>query len=383
MEVVERKGLGHPDTICDAIADTVSVQLSRLYLERVGEVLHHNLDKGLLAAGSAETRFGGGRVLKPMRLVMGDRATYHIDDQEFAIVDISKRTAKDWVASNLRNVDPDRDVEYQVEIKPGSASLLDLFKRRGMKGSNDTSAAVGYWPPTETERIVLDLEHHLNSKGFKKRFPETGEDVKVMACRRKRDLDLIVAMPMVDRFIRSVGSYFSLKKSVLESVNRFLEPYERFSAKRVLLNALDRRGAGESGVYLTVTGTSAECGDSGQIGRGNRSNGVISLNRPSSSEAFAGKNPVNHIGKIYDILSFRLAKSIQEDNDDIREACVWIMGVIGRPIDQPLTVSVGLLMKQGASLSSCRSKVEDIVKESLQKINKLCDELARKSAVVT
>ncbi len=46
-------------------------------------------------------------------------------------------------------------------------------------------------------------------------------------------------------------------------------------------------------VFLTVTGTSAEMGDDGSVGRGNRCNGLITPNRPMSMEATSGKNPID------------------------------------------------------------------------------------------
>ena len=60
MEICERKGLGHPDTICDLIMNQVSVDLSKEYLRQFGTILHHNLDKGLISAGGSEVAFGGG-----------------------------------------------------------------------------------------------------------------------------------------------------------------------------------------------------------------------------------------------------------------------------------------------------------------------------------
>jgi len=79
FEIVERKGLGHPDTICDAILDQVSVRLSKEYLDRFGTIMHHNADKSFLVAGEVETKFGGGNVKQPMLLIFGDRATSQVD----------------------------------------------------------------------------------------------------------------------------------------------------------------------------------------------------------------------------------------------------------------------------------------------------------------
>lgn len=76
VEIVERKGTGHPDFMCDALMETISVALSREYKRTFGTILHHNIDKGLLAAGKTEIAFGGGRLIKPMELIIGDRATF-------------------------------------------------------------------------------------------------------------------------------------------------------------------------------------------------------------------------------------------------------------------------------------------------------------------
>ncbi|MEM2352356.1 MAG: methionine adenosyltransferase, partial [Thermoproteota archaeon] len=185
IEIVERKGLGHPDTICDSIMDEVSVNLCREYLEKIGVILHHNIDKSLLVAGEVEVRFGGGAVKKPMKLIFGDRATFEVDKIKIPVAEIAVQTAKDWFKRNLRFVNPEEHVIYQVEIQPGSQALTDIFKRsKRILGANDTSAAVGWAPPTLTEKTVFSLEKYLNSRDFKRRFPETGEDIKVMGFRR-------------------------------------------------------------------------------------------------------------------------------------------------------------------------------------------------------
>ena len=69
VELVERKGVGHPDSICDSIMDEVSVALCREYENTFGRVVHHNIDKALLVAGSTSPRLGGGTVEEPMRLI--------------------------------------------------------------------------------------------------------------------------------------------------------------------------------------------------------------------------------------------------------------------------------------------------------------------------
>jgi S-adenosylmethionine synthetase len=378
IEIVERKGLGHPDTMCDSMMNEVSVSLCKEYLDRVGAIMHHNIDKALLVAGEVETRFGGGKVKKPMKLIFGDRATFKIDDIEIPVGEIAIQTAKDWLKKNLRYVDPDKHMTYQIEIQPGSAALNDIFRRGGeMLGANDTSAAVGWAPLTKTEKAVLTTENYLNSKAFKKRFPETGEDIKVMGLRRGSELDLTVSMAFVDCLVESEKQYFEKKAESLEDINCFVKENNSFQKICTRLNTLDVVGRGVDGVYLTVLGTSADGADSGQIGRGNRVNGVISLNRPQCSEAAAGKNPVSHVGKIYNLLTFKVANEIHQQVPGIKEVYVWMLSNIGRPIDQPAIAVVQIIPQAGVPFDAVQNKAEKTVDNELANINKFCMDLAK------
>ena len=377
IEVVERKGLGHPDTICDSIMNEVSVKLSQVYIEKFGTILHHNIDKSLLAAGKVKTRFGGGIVEKPMKLIFGDRATFEANGISIPVGEIAIQTAKDWFRKNLRFVDPDEHVEYQIEIQPGSSALTDIFRRGGkVLEANDTSAAVGWAPMTKTENIVLATEKYLNSKRFKDRFPETGEDVKVMGFRKDDELELIISMAFIDRFINDEKDYFEKKARVLEDVKKFVEEKSGFEKIDIQLNTLDTPGRGLNGIYLTVLGTSADGADSGQVGRGNRVNGVISLNRPQCSEAAAGKKPVSNVGKIYNLLTHEIAKDIYANVSGIREVYVWMLSKIGRPIDQPVVVAVQIIPENSISFDKIRKEAERIIDYRLEGINEFCMKLA-------
>lgn len=380
VEIIERKGLGHPDTICDRIMNQISINLSEEYLKRIGAIMHHNTDKSLLAAGEVEYKFGGGRIVKPMLLVMGDRATYVAGDVEIPVNEIAITTAKEWFKNNLRFVDPENDVIYQNELKRGSAALTDIFARKekgAVLGANDTSAAVGYAPHTATENIVVELEQYLNSKKFKSEFPVSAEDIKVMGLRQGRDLHLTVSMAFVDRFVQSEDEYFKKKAEIEEAIHNFLkEKDSNFEEMVVYINTLDQRGRGVKGVYLTVGGTCADGADCGQVGRGNRVNGVISLNRPQSSEAAAGKNPVSHVGKIYNVLSYKIADEIYNNVNGLKEVYVWLLSQIGRRIDHPKVAAAQIVMADG-SIEGVRKEVQEVINKELDNINNFCMDLAR------
>ena len=376
VEIVERKGIGHPDSICDAVMERISIELSREYQKQFGAILHHNIDKGFLVAGNAEIRLGGGRITEPMRLIFGDRATYELNGKTIPIAQIAVTTAQRWIKEHLRFVDPEEHVRYDVQIKPGSPELVDIFHRE-VPGANDTSAAVGYAPLTETERLVLLTENHMNSAPFKAQFPEAGEDIKVMGFRRGNELNLTAAVAFVDRFIDSEATYFRRKRQMHEAVEEFVRSETKAVGQVTLhLNTLDRPGRGMGGMYLSVTGTSAESGDSGQIGRGNKVNGVIALNRPMGTEAAAGKNPVSHVGKIYTIMTHQVASRIYKEVRGIREVYVWMLSQIGSAIDQPTVAAAQVILEKRARQAVAVRKVREIMERELGNINTLCRDLA-------
>lgn len=380
VEIVERKGVGHPDYICDAIMDSISVALSQEYLKIFGDILHHNIDKGLLAAGQVERCFGGGRVLKPMELIIGDRATFKAGGKDIDVEGIAVKTAKRWFDYNLRFVDSENDVRYRSVLAPSSEELKDIFKRKGkIRGANDTSAAVGYAPFTPMENAVYETERFLNSEEIKKTHPETGEDVKVMGLRKGDTLDMTVAMPLILRYVENEKDYFIKKDKIKTLINRFAHDEFKFDKINIHLNTLDRRGEGLNGIYLSLLGTSAEDADSGQVGRGNRVNGVISLNRPMGTEAAAGKNPVSHVGKIYNILAHEMAKDIYDNVEGIKEIYVWLLSEIGTRIDRPHLASAQIVLQRGADKKKVCKKSEGMIEKWLTDIGRLCMELARGS----
>ena len=313
--------------------------------------------------------------MKPILLIFGDRATTKFGDETININEICIDTAKNWIRKNLRFVDPEKHIKYQVEIKPGSAALTSIFKKGDeILGANDTSAGVGYAPLSETEKLVLETEKFLNSKHFKTEFPETGEDVKVMGIRHMDKIYLTIAMPFIDSFINSEKDYFRKKEEILEIIKNFTRERSKYKVFADL-NTLDEEGKGIDGVYLTVTGTSAENADSGEVGRGNRVNGLIPLNRPVSNEAAAGKNPTSHVGKIYNLLTHRIAREIYRQVSGLKEVYVWLVSEIGQPIDQPKIAAVQVI-PEGELSNYEIERIRDVVSRELENIKLFTLDLA-------
>ncbi len=374
FEFVERKGLGHPDTICDLVMDKVSIELSKLYLKETGVIQHHNMDKTMLVAGQTENKFGGGKILKPMKLVMGDRVTTSVDGRQLPIGDFAITTAKSWFEKNLRYV-KDEHVEYQLELGKSSGQLRSIFKSQESIASNDTSVLVGYAPYTETESIVLDMEQYINSKKFKTEFPASGEDVKIMGFRNGEYLDLTVAIAFVDSFVDSQNDYFKKKRQMLDALTEFARMKTALKVNTAI-NCLDNENKGIEGMYLTVLGTSADNADSGEVGRGNKANRVISPSRPAGAEAIAGKNPVSHIGKIYNALSFKIADEIYKHVLGLDEVFVWMYNIIGMPVNDPKAVVVQPITKNNSEISHSQiNHINEIVNSNLENMDEFCKKL--------
>ncbi|MDM7935766.1 MAG: methionine adenosyltransferase [Methanothrix sp.] len=314
FEVVERKGIGHPDTLADGISESISRSLCRFYLEESGRILHHNVDKVLIVAGRSAPRYGGGEILRPPTIIVGGRATRPSDRPLAEIIDGAVRP---FLRETVKNLE-----EFAIDprVDEGAPELQSLVGH----GANDTSIGVGYAPLSPTEQLVLELERDV--RGVR----GVGEDTKIMAVRIGEKLTLIVAAAMVSRFIGSREEYEDAKARVREAV-------ERRAEAEVCVNCADF----EENIYLTVTGTSIEMGDDGATGRGNRGNGLITPMRPMTMEAIAGKNPVSHVGKIYNVLA-QLAASEISELEGVKEAYVTLVSKIGSPIGQPLLRSVRL-----------------------------------------
>lgn len=370
-EVVERKGLGHPDTICDALAERLSVKLSQYYLEHSGAILHHNVDKALIRAGRAQPAFGGGDMSEPLDVYFAGRATTEVGGRSVPIEEMAKDAAHEWFRENLHAIDPTVHVRVHCLIRPGSSDLRELYARGRAEAAvplaNDTSIGVGYAPLTDLERLVLELEEHLNSRAFIAQHGAHGEDVKLMAVRMGESARITVARAFVGRYLDSMRAYVDATEMLKQEILRFAG--SRGLDLDVRINAADDASSGS--VYLTVTGTSAEAGDDGEVGRGNRANGLITPLRPMSLEALAGKNPVTHVGKLYNVVARTIAESLVDSTSDIAAATCTLVSEIGRRIDDPRTVHVTLQTQRGSSPADFTGLVQDVVVAHLSSIGRL------------
>ncbi|MDH7493681.1 MAG: methionine adenosyltransferase [Candidatus Saccharicenans sp.] len=361
VEMVERKGKGHPDSLCDGAAEELSVALSEIYRRETGRILHHNVDKAVLVGGSSSADFGGGRVVEPLQLYIVGRATRELNGKKIINADVEKYLKKrigDWMMGQV----PHLKAEYfdvKLLIRSGSEDLVSIFADdETPPRANDTSLAVGYAPLSELERLVLETEKYLNDQEGQQRFPALGQDIKVMGVRKGERVTLTVAAAFVADEVKDRKTYEQLKKEIARFLSQeFVRKYTGREVE-VIINNADT----EETAYLTVTGTSAEAGDDGQVGRGNRANGLITPYRPMSLEAVAGKNPVSHVGKIYSIMSQLIADRIVQEMPEAQQVYVYMVSQINQPITEPQALNVELW---GVEAQKVRAEVKKIADEVL------------------
>ena len=379
IEIVERKGIGHPDSVADALAETVSRALCKMYKKEIGTVLHHNTDETQIAAGKAAPRFGGGTIIDPTYILLVGRATTDVTVnkvlKELPCKPTALKAAHEYMKKTFPNIDVDSDIILDAKLGMGSDDLTGVYKTSGVL-ANDTSFGVGYAPYSITDRLVLETEEFINGKKFKSVLPETGQDVKVMGSRVGNKITMTSACAMVDRYIPDKTHY---KAAIEDMYNRVNEN---------ALNIIDKSGENikfkldintgdnykNNVYYLTVTGLSQEMGDDGSVGRGNRCNGLITPYRPMSMEATSGKNPITHIGKLYNIMSKLIAEDVAKKVSPEVEVRVRILSQIGKPVSEPLNCNVQLVSAtENKKLSKWKQEAQSIANDWLDNVDKVTD----------
>ena len=370
VEFVERKGIGHPDSIADGCAESVSRALCKMYLERYGRILHHNTDETQIVGGQSAPKFGGGAILEPIYILLVGRATTTVNGERLPYRTTALKAASEYLEKTCKNLDVEWDIVLDCMIGQGSVDLRGLYDQRLL--ANDTSFGVGFAPLSETEKITLETERFMNSKLCKK-MPELGEDVKVMACRTGNNIDLTVAVAIVSSKVPDKSHY----KSVIEECREnCLDNAQKLTKRKVNVFVNTADDYAKDIYYLTVSGLSMENGDDGSVGRGNRSNGLITPMRPMSMEACAGKNPVTHVGKLYNLLANQVAGEIHKvGRGDIIEVHTRILSQIGHPIDAPQAASASIDYAEGVNPKKYEAEIRAVYDEKLANIGSLTEQI--------
>lgn len=392
FEFIERKGIGHPDTLSDHLAETLSREYSNETRRRFGAILHHNFDKVGLLGGKSFVAFGDGHMTSPVRVLINGRVSTSFAGEQIDTEDLIRSTTKRFFNKRFGDLIRPEDLVFHMNLSNGSSngktdeanaekgSRKYWFEPRGLQDlhelthlhANDTSLGCGYAPFSPLEQAVLAVEGLLNSEEYKKAHAWCGNDIKVMANRIGDNVDITMCVPQIANHVSNATEY----KENLELVRTDLEQeLEKFFGKNFTLHLNTRDNFGTGQLYLTATGSSIESGDEGLVGRGNRINGLIANNRPMSMEGANGKNPVYHVGKLYNIAAFRTAKAIYEETGSPAE--VFFVSQTGQDLINPWKAYVKLDKKDTPI-----EGVAGIVRAQLALIPQITEELLRGEIVL-
>ncbi len=373
IELVERKCLGHPDSIADGIAESISRALCREYLQEFGAVLHHNTDQGEVVAGESVPKFGGGKVIRPIFILIDGRATKKFNNVAIAADAIAVEATRDYLRTHFTTLNLERDVIMDCRLGTGSTDLQDVFKPCDgrVPRANDTSFGVGHAPFSDVENIVINVSDYIDDK-LRPKYPAIGQDIKIMGVRDRNTIILTVACAIVDKYCADISEYKEYMALLSKEIGKVAQKQTK---RNVVVHVNTADDIKNNSVYLTVTGTSAEMGDDGSVGRGNRCNGLITPNRPMSMEATSGKNPINHIGKIYNLLSTQIANDCIAQVEGIDEMYVRLLSQIGQPIDRPLVASVQVLPQPGVKMQKIKGEIEGIVDTWLENVTDITEKV--------
>lgn len=372
-ETVERKGIGHPDSLADALALELSRAYSQFSLASCGAILHHQFDKLVIVGGRTEVDFGGGRFVEPVRVLLLGRVSRSFGGRTLPVTELLTEHTRQFFGARFPMLDLARDLVVEDRLTssagPGTlrsstGAIAEMFAPsstatvRGYEAlvANDTSAGVGRSPLTALESAIVTLETFLTGEARTRR-PWLGTDVKVMAHREGEDVDLTVCVPQIAAHVPSRTAYQAnleeLGPLMLEQLAGWFDP------ARVTLSINTKDDETTNNHYLTVSGASLS-GDIGAVGRGNRLDGLISFTRPMSLEGFAGKNPRYYVGFIYSALAVELANALHAHDGQAAE--VEIVSQNGGPLAAPWRVTVTTLSTAdvGRLVEAHLAAVEDL-----------------------
>ncbi|MEV5632097.1 MULTISPECIES: methionine adenosyltransferase [Micromonospora] len=349
FDVAERKGIGHPDSLADLVADSFSRRYSATCRERFGAVPNHWVDKVTLVGAAADVRFGGYDIRKPVDCYLFGKVTERIDGNDASVAKLFDDTVRAVLTSTLDDptilghlrihvnntagtgVDHDREF-YQPRTAAGITKVL-----ASEAVANDTVVCAGTSLRGIAARTAVRLETLLTGATFRTRY-QTGTDVKVMVVRDRGQLDVTAAVPFHPASVHGWSEYRTALDAIRDEIEgelkRVLDETPTATGARLSLNTKDVPGRG----YLAPFGTSLGKGDCGAVGRGNRYNGAIEPLRPASGEAPAGKNPLHHVGKIYTAVADELARRIMAELGTYAE--VLIAARNGGQLDDPAYVLI-------------------------------------------
>ena len=393
FEVVETKGKGHPDNICDTLAEKISANYSNYCLTNYGVIFRHMIDKLSILGGGSVVKFGGGYMISPIKILVNGRFTDRYNNEKIDYMHIVNSTIKEYIKELFPMLEIEKDLviidNTHHNEGPGvvydennntknerkkffeACGVEDAKKHNNHNKCNDTSTTVSYFPMSKLEQTILNIEQLLNSDEYKKENPWVGNDIKVMGIRKNDDIEITCCVPLITKYVNDIVDYKNKLNNVKSDIKREIQKKFKNNSTKIYLNTRDNFENND--LYLTLTGSAIESGDEGAVGRGNRSRGVIPFSRNFSMEAACGKNPVYHTGKLFTAIGDVISENIYEKYKI--QNVVYCTSKMGDNIEEPWNISIELNRKISKNDEEI---INGMVNEVLKNHYKITEEIINK-----
>lgn len=321
IEIVERKGLGHPDTLADKLAEECSRVYSKYCLDNFGCVLHHNFDKLYIGAGCF--RYDGVKVnkLSPVKVYLNGRASKNFGSKKINLDKLLTPVIKSYLQSVLPRLE-DEDLEIHINCTQNT-KVENWFSPRTIDDvpdskelfANDTSLCVAHYPKTYCEELALLVEQffwNFKTNFATPKFDDVGQDIKVMVSRLNNDITLTICIPVYCDKFSNKKEYCLILNKYEKLISKYIESIPNPKEYNIDLQ-INKMDNGDYLYYSLAKGSCIECGEEGIVGRGNNSQGIIPSLRSHTMESPFGKNERYHTGRVLSFLADKTVKKIYEE----------------------------------------------------------------------
>lgn len=352
IEVVERKGIGHPDTLAGLISESSCIAICKFFIKKYGIIPRFNIDQVEINGGDIDVDFLRSKIIKKGIISISGKISY-FNRRDIKIINrVIKLEAEKIIKKNIsKNIVKFFDIKINIGVYSIKNKLF--FENKLIPLCEDTSLGIGFYPYTNIETLTLDISHQLDK--LSNIFP-IGRDNKVMIVRRNKNIRIIISTAFLSTKIKDIDEYFYIKKNFELRLENFIKSRTKDKFELIVNNADNKD---EKRVYITLFGTGAEH-DKGSLARGNSISGLITPYRPASFEVIYGKNPVYNASKLYNLLARYLAQKIVwliKEKDIF--ITVQILSALGNRIDRPEAIFINISRKIN---SLQMSKIEEIIR---------------------
>jgi len=323
IEIVERKGIGHPDTLADKLAEELSRVYSIYCLKNFNCILHHNIDKLYIGGGLFVMKKNKITKINPIRVELNGRVSNTMNGKKIDLEKLFVPVIKEYLSTVIPRLNPETDLNIIINCTQYSKREFWYTPRNindvpdsGKLFAADTALCVNHSTKTFCERLTFELEQsfwNYNEKGYASpKFSKIGQDIKVMVSRIHNDIVATVCMPVYKDVYSTHEEYNNIIKFHEARLTKIAN-HMNFDKKYNINIEINRLPDGAYRNYSLVVGSCIECGEEGIVGRGNNSQGLISSFREHTVEAPCGKNPRYHTGRIVNFLANNATSRIFEE----------------------------------------------------------------------